>query len=258
MRTRILLSITLPLLAAAGCGGVNERQRTWLAEGERAYQDKQPALAVDRLSDFLGAVQDGPESARARYVRGMALAQLGRRAAAYADLQRAVDGSADPEVTWRANAALGVLCFEDENWTAAGRALAAATSEMPAEPPADAFLYRLGLCYERTGRWGDAQTVYRQLVSRFPSGRYAAVASRRVELRADHFAIQCGVFSQAPSADRLVAELRQQGLEAYVRPEVRNGQACRVVCVGRYATYREAIAELARVRGYVSNAVLWP
>lgn len=255
--TKCTLAV-LTLLTVAGCGSANDRMRPVLVAGEQSYRAKQYDSTVERLSSFLNAVQVGPEAARARYVRGMALAMLGRRPAAYSDLERAARQSADADIAWRANAVLGVMRFEDENWVAAAAALTAATSHMPQQAPLDALLYRLGLCYERTGRWAAAPATYRRILSEQPNGAYSGLANRRLQLNADHFAVQCGVFSQPPTADRLAADLQQKGLPAYVQREVRNGQTCRVVLVGRYATYPEAISGLARVRGYVSDAVLWP
>jgi cell division septation protein DedD len=92
----------------------------------------------------------------------------------------------------------------------------------------------------------------------FPTGRYADVSRRRVALQADHFSVQTGVFSRGAGADALAAELREGGLPAFVRREARNGQMCHVVLVGRHAEYEAALRTLARVRGYVPGAQLWP
>ena len=257
-RGTFLISWALGLAALSGCAGLNERQQAWLTEGEEAYRAKRYNVAVERLSLLIDEVKDRPTAARARYVRGMTYSLAGQRALAYADLEQAARDAKDPDVAWRADAVLGVLCFEDEKWAAAAAALARAADKMPSAPPLDALLYRLGLCQERMGHWAEAQIAYRRIVSSFPGGAYAQNASRRLELNAEHFAIQCGVFSQPRIADSRVAELRQRGLAAYVRPETRQGPGYYVVLVGRYDSYTDAKLALAKVRGYVPSAVLWP
>jgi outer membrane protein assembly factor BamD (BamD/ComL family) len=237
---------------------LTDRQKALLAEGERTYHDKQYEAAAQQLSTFLDEVHNRPEVARALYVRGMARALTGKRAWAYADLERAARETTDPQLLWQPSAALGTLYFEDENWDAAARAFNQAIERMPAASPQDALLFRLGLCCERTGRWSAAAAPYRRIAAQFPTGVYAEGAQRRLQLNADHFAVQCGVFSQMDNANQLVAQLRKQGLRTYVQPEQRKDGACYVVLEGRYGGYPEANQALARVRGYVPQAVLWP
>lgn len=253
-----LLPGLLLVLAAAGCESARERVRTHLAEGERAFREKNYDHAVDLLSRGLVETGAGPQAARAFYVRGMARALLGQRTQAYADLERAARDSTNPELAWQPDAVLGVLYFEDQRWAAAARALERATDRMSRVPPQDALLYRIGLCHERGGRWSAAQAPYRHIVSRFPRGVYAEAAKRRLLLKADHFAVQCGVFSRRENARRLVAQLAQDGLSPYVRREQRRGADYYVVLVGRYRVYTEALCALARIRGYLPKAVLWP
>ena len=154
--------------------------------------------------------------------------------------------------------ALGILYFEDEDWSAAAQLFAAATTRMPAAAPMDAVLFRTGLCYERMGRWTAALGPYRRIAGQFSSGPYGANAERRLQLRADHFAVQCGVYSRSENADQMVARLQQSGLRTSISQEQRGGTLCYVVLEGHYGTYPEALQALARVRGYVPEAVLWP
>jgi tetratricopeptide (TPR) repeat protein len=256
-RTKALGSV-LVLVALGGCNALTDQQRAMLLEGERAFRDKHYEHAAQTMSAFLGAVNNRPETARALYTRGMARALLGQRAWAYADLQRAAQEAGDPELTWQPHAALGILYFEDDNWSAAAQALAGAVERMPSVAPKDALLFRLGMCHERTGHWSAAQGPFRRIVGEFPQGTYAATAERRLQLNADHFAVQCGVFSRMENANQLLERLKQHGLRPQVRPEERKGTSCYVVLEGRYGSYQEANQALSRVRTYVPDAVLWP
>ncbi len=257
--TRICtLVLCLLGLAVGGCETLSPRQRTLLLEGERAFQAQDYRRSVEQLSAFIEQVPKRPETARAYYVRGMSRAKLGQRAMAYADLEQAARQGPQPELTWQPYAALGVLHFEDENWETAARAFRQAVERMPDVAPKDALLYRIGLCCERSGRWAAALAPYREIVARFPRGAYAEAAQRRLRLQADHFAVQCGVFSRPENAQKLVSDLKREGLQTYVRQEPRADGQYYVVLEGRYSSYSQAVAALARVRGYVEGAVLWP
>ena len=114
------------------------------------------------------------------------------------------------------------------------------------------------MCLERSGRWAEARAPYQRIVDQFPARGLAAAAQRRLQINADHFAVQCGVFSQRKNAESLMIDLERQGLAARIRQEPRRGVPMHVVLVGHYATYEQALQELARVKGYVPKAVLWP
>ncbi len=256
---RDLLAGLIPMLVTlAGCGGLTDQQRMRLQAGEQAFESKQYDAARQQLTQFLAEAQDRPEVGRALYVRGMASALSGHRAEAYADLQRATRVASDPALRWQPCLMLGVLYFEDENWTAAAQSLTEAAARAPNTPPKDAVWYRLGLCYERLGRWDEALTPYRRVVQDFARGPYAGNAERRLRLRASSFAVQCGVFSRADNANQLAARLASQGLKVYVQQEQRGEGVFYVVLEGRYPSYAQATAALARVRGHVPEAVLWP
>ena len=241
-----------------GCGPRSGQPRVTLADGRVAYEREQYHLAIERLSEFLQQQPERPEAARARYIRGMAQALIGQRVQAYGDLEEAYHLAGDDRTAWSAAAVIGVLHFEDHHWGAAERSFEVAIKRMPTVAPQDALLYRLGLCRERTGQWADAQRAYRAIQERFPHGVYAGQARRRTQMNADHFAVQCGAFTNRKNAESLVTQLRDAKLDAYVHTEQRGREVFQVVLVGHYASYDEAVGALARVRGYLPQAVLWP
>jgi tetratricopeptide (TPR) repeat protein len=247
------------LLMLTGCANrLTAQQKTWLAEGQERYEHEDYAQAIDKLNRFLGEVREGPEYAQALYLRGMSNAKAGRRAQAYADLHSCVAIPSDAEAVWRAYVVLGTLYFEDRQWEPAAQSLRAAAERMSAEPPKDAVLYRLGLCYERTGRWPEARALYAEVAGSYPGGGYAQGAWRRWQLNADYFAVQCGVFRVEDNAETLRANLKRKGLEAYVSRAVQGHTTLYVVLVGRYVDYDQALSHLAMVRQFVADAVLWP
>jgi tetratricopeptide (TPR) repeat protein len=247
------------LLMLTGCANrLTAQQQMWLAQGQERYEHEDYARAIDQLNRFLGQVREGPEYAQALYLRGISNAKAGHRAQAYADLHGCVATPSDFEAVWRAYVVLGTLYFEDRQWERAAQSLRAAADRMSAEPPKDAVLYRIGLCYERTGRWPEARGLYAEVAGSYPDGGHAQAAWRRWQLNADHFAVQCGAFRVEDNAETLRANLKRKGLEAYVRRAVQGRTALYIVLVGRYVDYDQALSHLAMVRQFVSDAVLWP
>jgi tetratricopeptide (TPR) repeat protein len=188
----------------------------------------------------------------------MSYARSDQRAAARSDLVRCIENAEDQDIQWRAYTVLGTLDFEDRQWARAARSYAAAARTAPKKPPTGILLYRLGLCLERCGRWKAAREPYERIVSEFPTGGAGHDARRRLQINADYFAVQCGVFASLKNAQNLVTDLERQGLRARIRREPRNDVLMHVVLVGQYTDYDQALHELARIKGYIPNAVLWP
>jgi len=255
---RFAARVALLLLTLAGCKSNEPRQREWLTTGKQAYEGKQYREAIEQLTYFLSREASGADAAFAYYIRGLSQALVGNRPAAYQDLQQAIGGQSAPDVAWKARVALGTLYFEDARWAEAARWYAEAVERMPATPPLDDVLYRLGVCRERSGQWPGALDAFEQLMQRMPGSRLVEAAKRRLSLRASHFAVQCGVFSQQSNADNLQLDLERKGYLAYVRQEPRDNRTMNVVLVGRFADYATALAELARVQQDVPDARLWP
>lgn len=251
------------LLLAAGCGPqLKPQQRALLNEARAAYDQQRYPVAISKLDAFLGEVKDHPAAGDAYYLRGLSQARSGQRAQAYADLRSCVTVSDDGQTIWRAYMLLGTMYFEDERWDDGLQALRAAAERMPDRAPRDTVLARLAMCFERTGRWIEARERYAQIAQRYPSGPYGDWARRRQQLKPDHFAVQCGAFSQPRNADTLVAGLKARGFAAFARSEPRERGTMQVVLVGPYAGYDEARRALESVRGRASDLVrdpvIWP
>ena len=247
------------LLAVAGCGReLTREQQVLLTSAESSFERAWYDAAINDASRFLAQVDSRPEMARALYVRGMSYAQNGKRDQAYTDLQNATRVPGDEDTVWRAYVVLGTLSFEEQRWERAGEFLRAAAQRMPAAPPKDTVLWRLGVCYERTGQWSAARTTQAQLAREFPASPHAPSVQRRKALQPSHFSVQCGVFNGEANAERLKALLLGHGLPAFIEPEPYDRGRRYVVLVGRFGTREEAELELGRVRQHVRDAILWP
>lgn len=261
-KPRFRLWIWLPLLAAGCAQGLTAQQRAVLDEGRAAYERQQYSRAIERLSDFVTQVKHQPEEAQAFYLRGMAYARSGQRDRAYSDFRSAIMVGRDTEAVWRSYTVLGTLYWEDERWHQAAQNLRAAADRMPDRPPKDTVLARLGMCYERTGRWADARGPFEEIRRKFPGSSHAELARRRLLLKPDHFSVQCGAFAQAANADMLRVNLARRNLPVSVRVEPRERANMHLVLVGRFATYEEARRQLERIRATAGDLapdpIIWP
>lgn len=251
-----ILGVTSLLLF--GCTSLTAEQRMWLREGKRAYDRGQFSEAIRMSSLFLSNAADRPEAGRALYVRGLSRARSGRRTAAYADLRAAAGESDAPDVSWRAEFALGELSFEDRNWSAARQHYAAAVAQMRPIPPMDRGLYRLAVAGQRLGHWTESQRHFETLVRRFSRSGFADPARRVLRYRPGYFSLQCGAFALFRNAELLQLQLSRKNLNATVRREDRGGRNLYIVYSGRYSTYAAAQQGLAANIENVPDAVIWP
>lgn len=258
IRIASCLALAAVALCLSGCTGLTAQQSQWLQEGRDAAAREQYSFAIEKLTYFLNQVDARPETAQALYLRGRSYGRRGDIAQAVMDLRACVERDLDPEATWRAYIVLGTIYYEDGRWEDARQAFAAAAGRMPARPPLDAVLFRLGTCLERTGNWAAARQPYEDILKRFPSSNFAASARRRLEIAANFFSIQCGVFAQQQNAQNMVEDLRRKGFSAFVRREPRAGQLTHVVLVGQLETYDKALRQLGTLRQVVPDAVIWP
>lgn len=246
------------LLGGVACSKITAEQRTWLSQGQQAYEAKEYSRSIDFMSRFLETELDAPETQRALYYKGLSEAYRGQRTSAVQDLMHSAEMAHDNAMTWRAYAAIGSIHFEDEKWDEAADAFYEASKRMPTLPPKDVVLYKLGMARERAGRWGDAATPYEQILAEFPDGEIARSARRRLNTRTDTFTVEVAEFAVPSNADYLAFELEQQGLRPTIRRERVGPKDVYVVTVGEYPTQSEAEEAAARVRERYPTAKVWP
>lgn len=224
----------------------------------RHYRQEHFAEAEGAATRVIGREGTRPGAAEAFYIRGCARMHLHRAVEAQADFQRAVELSKRRDLTARARAALGSLAADNRRYEEACDQFAAAVDELPARPPLDEILYRYGLSLQRVGRWREARRVLGQIIRKFRGRPVEEPARRLFSWPDDFFSIQCGAFGRRSNAEKLVGRLRDAGWDATVRTEIRAGQGVYLVRVGRYQTYAQARAELARAQDVQPGAFVVP
>ena len=117
---------------------------------------------------------------------------------------------------------------------------------MGAEPAEDVRL-KLATALLRSGAWDEAAAQFKKLLCSASTRDVEELANRGLFFCGrKHFAIQVAAFKRAKSAQRLVEDLKKQGLNAYtvLYPD----GPIYLVWIGRYGSFLEASEALSRIR----------
>ena len=118
----------------------------------------------------------------------------------------------------------------------------------------DEFLYRLGVTCLRLGQSADGRKWLEQLVKEHPESSDVAEAKVRLALKAMH--IQIARAPNEAAATRRAADAKAKGLSVEV---IGSGAGDKLVVVGKFAVFEDAIRELEKVKGLgYSDAFLIP
>jgi N-acetylmuramoyl-L-alanine amidase len=99
--------------------------------------------------------------------------------------------------------------------------------------------YRIGRLQRKFGRWEESKTALQQAASTggtLGTGQASEILSKEEF----YFSAQVGAFSTASNADKLAAELRNRGYEAFVVKATSDGKMLNKVRVGKFSKKAEA------------------
>jgi tetratricopeptide (TPR) repeat protein len=125
----------------------------------------------------------------------------------------------------------------------------------------DEVLFRLGLCFQRTGQWEKAEGTFSRVLKEMPDSQFAEQALEQINYGKDKvFSVQVGAYEGEQAAAKRVAQLNEMGLEAYVRKIVRAGKPLYCVRIGKFSDWAEANVNLNRLRGMerIDDAIVKP
>jgi outer membrane protein assembly factor BamD (BamD/ComL family) len=254
----LLFSIAVILQLMGACTDVPEEGLRLLRDGNAQYQTGQHEEAIRSTTTFIERYGKSPAAAEAHYVRGMARLAKGQRDEAGKDFYATIERSKRQELTARAKAELGNMAFDDRDFAGAADWFKDSLPQLPKQAPYDEMAYRLGVAYQRTGRWDQARKTFAAILDEYAGQPVEALARRQVAWNHDFFAIQCGAYRQAANADAQVAKLRAAGIHARTVPDTWDNQPLFVVLVGQYDNYSKALKELPRVKQIAGDAIVRP
>lgn len=241
------------LLTLAGCGpSPSPTGRNLLLQSYQASRDSDFPRVVGLTNRYLDEFRRSNRADEALYLRGHAYCRMIEPERARADLLEALDRSSHTELKANAALALGELAMESGQLDEAQQWYTRSLALEDRKGPAERAYLQLGVILQRQGRWNDADIQFSRLAYLF-EGPSARQARERMFSRA--WTVQAGCFADRGRADNLAAQLLKGGLTPTVKPALTDSGMATAVQVGRYATYDEALAQLATVRAAAGRAV---
>lgn len=257
-RVGVAAGLAVASLAGSGCYRLPEAAVRQIRHAHQAYRHREYARCERLASPVIAAHATAPDTAEAYYLRGLARLQSDRKQAARTDFERGRRLTDRAELKALLNAQLGNLEYEAERYGRAAGHYRMAEANLPPDPPSDRVLLRYGMSLQRSGRFREGKKVLAKLLLRFPSGRPADQARRKITWPHDYHCVQCGVYSKAETAQAAARRLSDRGVPASSWRQTRNGKTRYVVQAGRYRTYPEARRALEEIRPIVPDAFIMP
>ncbi len=257
MHRRILSVLGVGFVTAtammAGCdAALSPQARELLQGGTDCFERGDYAGTVTQMDTFLRDHARSRGVPRAYCLRGKAKHRLEDIDGARADLTEAAD-TKDSKVRSEASVVLGNIAYEQDDMALAENMYRQALEEMnPGDPLFGHGCFRLGCVLQRQGRWRDADKQYNKVIYHMEGSDIATQAARRVHRTT--WTIQAGAFEQKKRAEADASQLRESSLPAGVKPEAVDRTLLHVVQVGRFPTYEQALAQLAKVRQHRADA----
>lgn len=254
----LVAGVAVASLAGGGCHRLPEAAVRQIRQAHQAYRHRQYARCERLASPVIAAHAAEPDTAEAYYLRGLARLRTDRKQAAKTDFEKGRRLTDRAELKALLHAQLGNLEYEAGQYERAAGHYRMAEADLPPHPPSDRVLLRYGMSLQRSGRFREGKRVLARLLLRFPSGRPADQARRKVTWPHDYHRVQCGVYSKAETARAAARRLSDRGVPASSWRQTRNGKTRYVVQAGRYRTYPEARRALEEIRPIVPDAFIMP
>lgn len=235
-----------------------------LEQGYRALENQQYDDAIARADQVLAAVPHGEGTPEALYLKGRGFE--GKNAAgvtedeARANLQSARQAyiqalGENPRQPLQAyvRASLGNVAYFQDDYQTAVAQLTAAYDHLDRDDLKAWALYRIGLAQQRQGQFEQADRTFAAVQQRH--GNTVPAQRAREHQGARAFYVQLATFAQPASADRAIAELKQQGVTA-TRVAGPEGRA--FLRVGPIPSYAQAQATRRQFLNKYPDAMIIP
>ena len=250
MRGRFAVVLVLPVLAAcASSPAPTPEAGSARRQADADFLQRRDGAAereYERLLKSAATEERGPlliQLGRCRLGKGDALGAL-------AALDEAVSSplpeSLKVEAWYRRGLAHNFLWRPDRAISEFRRVQEAPKEAREAAVKSDEFLYRLGVTYLRLGMATEGRLCLDQIVREHPGSSDAPEARERLALKAMH--VQIARTPNEVSATRRASEARARGLAAEVLSSA-SSPGDRLVVVGRFTRFEDAVRELERIRG---------
>ena len=228
-----------------------------LETARSAFQNDDYATAYSQ-SVLLTRTTDSALRTEAAYMAGVSAHKQGNRRVAGQYLQQAIE-SHDRQLVGDAQAELGLIYAEQQQYDRAARMMLAAAEHLDGQDRANAYYYA-GLAQQKLGRWAQARTS----LSLARSNSTQAMFRQQVnmQLSVTGYTLQVGAFAQQPNAQRAAEQLAARtrnaklGLPRIVLSTDLHGQHWNLVQIGHFSSF--ATASISRSRLGTTQAIIVP
>ncbi len=266
MRKRAMAAQTCGALALSavaltffsGCATLPADAVQRIEQARTHYQAEHWTDAERLVNQVIDGYPETKGVGAAYYLRGMCNYRKKRDPQARSDFHRALQTSSDPELLARANAQLGHIAFQADDYRQAIGHYIEAVKTGGEVSFMDQVYYRYGDSLQKAGQWQAARKIFPKVWKLFPGSEFVSFARRKFSWRHDFFSIQCAAFNRSDLAHDFANDLRRKGFDASTDVNLRGARAKHLVHVGRYLSFRDARDDLARVRQVAADAFIVP
>ena len=257
--------ITVYCLLFFGCATVPIVDRTTAARAldraKRLYQEGNFQAAKVAFQTYRGGQALPDRLAEAFYWEGMCLLAQRDFGPAREKLESALEQKIGGWLEVYILCALGESLMGLGEFADAQGAYSKAIEASPEDIRLDHVLLRIATCAQRRNNWEEADGFLKRLLSECVKSPLRDVAREKLQYGSRRFfTVQVGAFKTGEAARKRAAELKKQGLGAFVGQIERGGEQLHCVWIGRYENWREANLEMQRIRGLgrIENAIVKP
>ena len=251
-----ILPILLVLLAI-GCEGDNLsfEGRNRLNASLNLYKQGKFDRTIKQTKQIISVEKQGFGTDQAIYIRGLSYAKKGMLSDAKRDFQEVATYTNSDSLSLKALDALGEMQYQLGEIPQAIDSFIKVIDYCPAEAvkPIDHARYRLAKCYQRQGKWSDANAQLYKLCYDFPNSKYAQKAKPQAGSSA--WTIRMGSFRNRKNANKQSLELSKY-FKTYCKTDLKDGKPIYYLQVGRYDNYKAALARLGAVKKIKRDAFI--
>ena len=260
MRNKMLLLLTVSLcLVLSSCNGTqvppNEISSNYRT-GEILFLKGQFREAAENFEEFIAENARSKFCSDAHYWAGLCALNLESTERARKHLYTAYSRPRTSLMEGLSLAALADCDYMEKKFSQAATRYRQAMG-MPGVQKART-LYRLGMCYSRTGNPQQARLCFQEVTQSFRGTKYADLAKDRLSFSEDGFCVQVGALSTRNKADILREKLVNQNFPAYVRLVSRGGKSLFCVRVGHFDTWEKANDLAKKIKRARFDAIVIP
>jgi tetratricopeptide (TPR) repeat protein len=259
---RIVGCLIAACVLLAGCNSPSMQSRESLNAGYQALEQKQYDQAIAKADDFLRQHPHGPGAAEALYLRGRAFeerlspnehdAAMNLQTARNSYLQ-ALSLTPPKGLEAYIRTSLANVAFFQDDYVTALDQWNGACDQIAEKDLKSRVLLRIGITQQRLGQFEKADQTFAKVLQSYPETLEAQRAREKQGAR--QFFVQLATFKSAASAEKLIADLKKQGMTPY---RATDSQGRHLVSVGPAKTYDQAKVLKQKFAGPYPDALIIP